>query len=166
MEENFENKELVLDPEFGLNSEQETDSSDEEAELLDSDDDMLLADLLSLAAISKHVDMPEHVYRWRADRAPQPQMSSEFKGYVHVDEGSLKTPIDYFKAFFNDETTQLIADQTNLYPVQYDVAKGSFVTTKTEIERLLSIFLKMCIVQMPRYSIYWEAETRYSPIAS
>jgi len=166
MEENFENKELVLDPEFGLNSEQETDSSDEEAELLDSDDDMLLADLLSLAAISKHVDMPEHVYRWRADRAPQPQMSSEFKGYVHVDEGSLKTPIDYFKAFFNDETTQLIADQTNLYSVQYDVAKGSFGTTKTEIERLLSIFLKMCIVQMLRYSIYWEAETRYSPIAS
>jgi len=53
-----------------------------------------------------------------------------------------------------------------LYSVQYDVAKGSFGTTKTEIERLLSIFLKMCIVQMLRYSIYWEAETRYSPIAS
>ena len=63
MEENFENEELVLDPEFGLNSEQETDSSDEEAELLDSDVDMPLADLLPLAGISKHVDMPEHVYR-------------------------------------------------------------------------------------------------------
>jgi len=99
MEENFENKELVLDPEFGLNSEQETDSSDEEAELLDSDDDMLLADLLSLAAISKHVDMPEHVYHWRADRAPQPSMSSEFKGYVHVDEGSLKTLLTILRPF-------------------------------------------------------------------
>jgi len=53
-----------------------------------------------------------------------------------------------------------------LYSVQYDVAKGSFGTTKTEIERLLSIFLKMCIVPMPRYSMYWEAETRYSQIAS
>ena len=62
--------------------------------------------------------------------------------------------------------TQLIADQTNLYSVQCDVAKGSVGTTKTEIERLLSILLKMCIVQMPRYSMYWEAETRYSPIAS
>ena len=41
------------------------------------------------------------------------RLSSEFKGYIHVDERSLKNPIDYFKAFFIDEMTQLIADQTN-----------------------------------------------------
>ena len=166
MEENFENEELVLEPEFGLNSEQETDSSDEEAELLDSDDDVPLVDLLPLADVSKNFDMQQHVYRWRADRAPPPRMSTEFKGYTHVAEGNLENPIDYFKAFFSDEMTELIAEQTNLYSVQCDVAKGSVGTSKTEIERLLSVFLKMCIVQMPRYSMYWEAETRYSPIAN
>ena len=108
-------------------------------------------DLLPLADVSKNFDMQEHVYRWRADRVPPPRMSTEFEGYTHVAEGNLENPIDYFKAFFSDEMTELIAEQTNLYSVQCDVAKGSVGTSKTEIERLLSVFLKMCIVQRPRY---------------
>ena len=92
-------------------------------------------------------------------------MSSKFKGDLHVDSRGLENPIDFFKAFFDDDMTQLIADQTNLYSVQCDLVKGSIGTTKSEIERLLSVFLKMCIVQMPRYPMYWEAATRYTPIA-
>ena len=160
---------LVIDPEFGLDSEQDTDSSDEEAEFLDSDDDVPLVDLIPLAGVAKNaqdtVDVPGPKYRWRADRAPPNQMSSKFKGDLHVDSRGLENPIDFFKAFFDDDMTQLIADQTNLNSVQCDLVKGSIGTTKSEIERLLSVFLKMCIVQMPRYPMYWEAATRYTPIA-
>ena len=123
-------------------------------------------DLLPLADVSKNFDIQEHVYGWRADRALPPRMSTECKEYTDVAEGNLENPIDYFKAFFSDEMTELIPEQTNLYSVQCDVAKRSVGTSKTEIEWLLSVFLKMCIVQMPRYSMYWEAETRYSPIAN
>ena len=165
MGESLEKGEIIIDPEFGLNSEQETDSSEDEAQIEDSDDDVPLADLIPLSEVAKN-DVPEHVYRWRADRTPPPQMSGEFKGNLEVKEGGLHNPIDYFKSFMDDEMTQLIADQTNLYSVQCDVVKGSIATTKTEVERLLSVFLKMCIVQMPRNSMYWEAETMYTPIAS
>ena len=106
-------------------------------------------DLLPLADVSKNFDIQEHVYCWRADRALLPRMSTEFKGYTDVAEGNLENPIDYFKAFFSDEMTELIPEQTNLYSVQCDVAKGSVGTSKTEIEWLLSVFLKMSIVQMP-----------------
>ena len=122
--------------------------------------------MADIAKNAQHnVVVKEHAYRWRNDRAPPPQIANKFKGELFVDEDSFESPIDYFKAFSDDGMIQLIADETNLYSVQCDVAKGSVGTTRIEIEWLLSVFLKMCIVQMPRYSMYWEVETRYTPIA-
>eukprot|EP00795_Rhopilema_esculentum_P017035 gene17035-8543_t len=34
-----------------------------------------------------------------------------------------------------------------------------------EIENYLGVLLRMCIVQMPRYRMYWETETRYEQVA-
>eukprot|EP00795_Rhopilema_esculentum_P007373 gene7373-13113_t len=107
MAERFEKGEIVIDPEFGLNSEQETDSSDDEAQIDDSDDDVPLADLIPLSEVAKN-DVAEHVYRWRADRTPPPQMSGEFKGNLEdnsSDESGDK--IDEIKANRKGKNTKM-----------------------------------------------------------
>ena len=59
---------IVVDPDFGIETEIETDSSDEEAEFMDSDDDVPLVDLLSLAgiAVATSEGDNQHAFRWRA----------------------------------------------------------------------------------------------------
>ncbi len=164
---------IIVDPDFGLNSEQETDSSDEEGDFLDSDDDTPLADLIPLAGIAQSVPQTKegnkkHAYRWRADRVPPASARADitFKGDALKGWDCLENPIDYFKAFFDNGMIQSIADNTNLYATQCDLRKGSVGTSKVEIEKLLSVYLKMCITSMPRYSMYWESATRYEPVAS
>ena len=119
---------------------------------MDAGDYLPLADLIPLADVAKNapqnVEAQEQLYRWRTNRAPTPQMSNKFKGGLFVDEESLHHLVDAFKAFIDDEMTQLVADEMNLYSLQSDVAKGRIGTTKIKIERLLSIFLTTCIVQM------------------
>ena len=61
------------------------------------------------------------------------QMGNKFEEELFMDEESLENPIDYFKAVFDDEMTQLVADETNLYYVQCDVAKGCIGTMEIEI---------------------------------
>ena len=51
----------------------------------------------------------------------------------------------YFKMFWDDDITQNIAEQTNLYSVQQT---GSSSTTKDEIERLLGLQMKINLVEM------------------
>ena len=41
----------------------------------------------------------------------------------------------------------------------------SICTTTDEIEQLLGIQIRMALVKMPRYGNYWQAETRYAPVA-
>ncbi|XP_065060246.1 piggyBac transposable element-derived protein 3-like [Rhopilema esculentum] len=58
-----------------------------------------------------------------------------------------------------------IVDETNLYST-YDVNRGSISTCPEEIEHFLGILLQMCIVQMPRYRMYWQSSTRYEQVAN
>lgn len=75
-------------------------------------------------------------------------------------------PIDYFKQFFDDQMANRIADETNLYSTQCNLNKGSKATCHEEIEHFLGILLQMCIVQIPRYRMYWQSSTRYEQVAS
>ena len=70
--------------------------------------------------------------------------------------------IDYFKKYFTDNLIAHIVQQTNLYAAQVG---SSFVTNEEEIEQYIGILVKMGIVHMPRYELYWSVELRYPPIA-
>ena len=54
----------------------------------------------------------------------------------------------------------------NLYSTHHDLNRGSIATCPDEVENFLGILLKMCIVQMPRYRMYWQSATRYEDVAS
>jgi transketolase len=66
--------------------------------------------------------------------------------------------------FWDDDITQNIVEQTNLYSVQE--AGSSISTTKDEIEKLLGLQINMRIVKMPNYEMFWAKETHYEQVAS
>jgi hypothetical protein len=74
----------------------------------------------------------------------------------------LLQPIQYFKKYFTENMITHIVQQTNLYASQVG---SSFVTDDNEIEQYLGILIRMGIVHMPRYELYWSNELRYPPIA-
>ncbi|MCP4481884.1 MAG: hypothetical protein GY817_03580 [bacterium] len=113
---------------------------------------------------AKHQTEKSHTFRWR-NRKP-PAVDSTFTGEdfsLPPENFQELTPLWYFKLFWDDDMTNQLAEQTNLYSVQKTGA--SVVTTKEEIEMLLGMQMRMGVVKMPRYDNYWQAETRYGPIA-
>ena len=155
---------VVLTP--GLESEDENDSGSEKSEY-GSDDDAPLADIIPLAGLAGRGESnEEHTYRWRKGRPPAAKNFS-FKGdeELHGYE-NLIAPIDYFRKFFDDQMVARIVNETNLYSTQCNVNRGSISTCPEEIEHFLGILLQMCIVQMPRYRMYWQSSTRYEQVAN
>ena len=105
-----------------------------------------------------------HTFRW-SSRKP-PVFDSTFTGgdfSLPPENFDELTPLWYFQQFWDDDMTNHLADQTNLYSVQKTGA--SVATTNDEIEKLLGMEMKMGVVKMPRYDSYWQAETRYGPVA-
>ena len=49
--------------------------------------------------------------------------------------------------------------------MQCNLDKGSIRTGKTQIEQYLGILLRMCIVKMPQYQMYWDTTFCYKPVA-
>ena len=72
-------------------------------------------------------------------------------------------PIEYFHKYFTHDLIQHIVDQTNFYSVQ---CESSLRTDRDEIEKYLGILVKMGIVHLPRYRMYWATETRFAPLAN
>ena len=63
------------------------------------------------------------------------------------------SPIEYFKMFWDNTITQGLAEQTNLYSVQ---ASGKCINTSFhEMEQFLGIQMKMSLVSLPSYDMYW-----------
>jgi hypothetical protein len=52
--------------------------------------------------------------------------------------------------------------ETNRYAAQ---CGSSFVTYEHQVERYIGILIKMGIVQLPRYRLYWSTELRYGGVA-
>ena len=71
-------------------------------------------------------------------------------------------PIEYFKKYFTQNMITHIVQQTNMYAAQVG---SSFVTDENEIEQYLGMLMRMGIVHLPRYELYWSIELRYPPIA-
>lgn len=75
----------------------------------------------------------------------------------------VRSPLEYFKIFFDDNIINNIVDQTNLYSVQKKLV--SVNTNYNEICNFFGILIISGIVNMPSYRMYWAQETRYPVIA-
>ena len=73
------------------------------------------------------------------------------------------TSMEYF-SFFWDDTSMETLYQSNLYSVQQ--TRSSINLTKSELEQVLGIQMRMSVVKMPSYELYWSYNCSYDPIAS
>ena len=154
---------IVLDP--TLNSEDEIESSADESEY-GSDDDSPLADIIPLAGVNNDTKSnAQYTYRWRKGRPPAARIFSFRGDEILPRYENLANPIDHCEMFFDSGMVMLLVDQTNLYSAQSNINRGSIGTCEDEIENFLGILLRMCIVQMPRYRMYWQQSTRYEKVA-
>ena len=110
---------------------------------------------------NKHT-MPRDRYRWLKKDFISP--NTDFSGLdITADDISLHTPLEYFQKFVSEDMVEALTQNTNEYSFQ---AHGTSVnTTAKEIEKMLGMYLKMGLVQMAGTRMYWETETRYSPVA-
>ena len=84
----------------------------------------------------------------------------------HLDKDNIeeiKSPLEYFRQFWPDEINDLVVEQTNLYSTQK--SGTSINTTKPEMEQFIGMHLKMGLIQLPSYKLYWSQKMRYPAIA-
>lgn len=79
-------------------------------------------------------------------------------------EEDVKTPLQYFQSFVDDDVIEMIPEETNLYSTQS--TGKSINVTKQDIKDFIAINLLMGIVNLPAYTDYWSQEFRYSEIAN
>ncbi|KRZ50798.1 PiggyBac transposable element-derived protein 2 [Trichinella nativa] len=74
-----------------------------------------------------------------------------------------KSPVDYFRYFITKDAIRLITERTNIHAAQ---KKSKFRTTETEVETFLGVLLKMGVVALPQFKMYWSADFRVDSIAN
>ena len=115
-----------------------------------------------LATSSKPHAKQRDRYRWQKKDFTRP--NTDFSGApLTEDVTTLRTPLEYFSQFVSKDMIDSLASNTNDYCHQ---TKGTSLNTSTkEMEKMLGMFLKMGLVQMPGSRMYWETDTRYPPVA-
>ena len=102
----------------------------------------------------------EHVFRWRKRDIPHTPAAFDNQ---QEDIPDNMTPLAYFKQFWLDELTDRVVEHTNLYSVQK--TGQSVNTNKNEVEQFIGMNMKMGIVHLPSYTLYWSTQMRYPAIA-
>jgi len=166
----------------GLSSEEADSSSDDDIPLAQvmskdtstsypvngrsSDDDVPLAQLQNKnnstrdSGNQRSIPKASHPFRWRKISALKPsdiQWTGQFS-----DPPDDQEPADYFRHFFPRSLIDVIVEQTNVYSVQ---SGSGFRTDACEIEQYLGVLMKMGLMHMPRYQMYWSKELRFPPVA-
>ena len=70
--------------------------------------------------------------------------------------------IEVFQTIWADEITNMLVNHNNLYSVEKSGVNIN--TNKDEIEKLLAVQMRMSIVKMRQYEMYWSEATRYEPV--
>lgn len=127
----------------------------------DDIDDLDLADVLP--AIQTAAQPIQSEYKWRKQEFTVPDTTFKGKLEEAPRDERLMSPYEFFRKLLTDEMLDNIVDQTNRYAMQKEGIQ--LCTTSKEIEIMIGMYLRMGLVQMPRVRAYWEAESRYAPIA-
>ncbi|XP_047518990.1 piggyBac transposable element-derived protein 4-like [Pieris napi] len=107
------------------------------------------------------------IFKWKRNKF-QHSAIIELPSYVPPVEATVKSPLDYFNAFFSENIFKLITDNTNLYSgtfIQSGAARSINITTD-DIRDFIAITLLMGVVQMPSYRDYWSNALRYPLVAN
>ena len=72
--------------------------------------------------------------------------------------------ITYFRKFWNNDITEWLVDQTNLYSMEK--TGESFKTNKEGVEKFIGVQVLVSIVKRPRYEMYWSLETSVEQVTS
>ena len=76
----------------------------------------------------------------------------DFNGPTNQFGYDLENPISFFKRHWTRNMTDTLVEQSNLYALQ----KGAVLDTNpVEVNKFLGIILRMGIVGLPRYNMYW-----------
>lgn len=97
---------------------------------------------------------------WR--QVPFQQKEHNYLPRVHL--GTIRSPLEYFNDYFNDEFFEEAAICTNNY---YMRRTGRILNTSpTEIKKLVGIHLIMGVIPYPRLFMYWQTGIRLDIIAN
>ncbi len=77
---------------------------------------------------------------------------------------SIKTPLEYFRYFFDNDLMTHIVEQSNLFSVQNDPDRPLNLSND-ELEQFLGTVLYTSIIHLPRARMYWASYSRVSLIA-
>ena len=159
-------KELIVFPDADISEPENESESDieqhdttETDSTTDSEDEIPLA-LLDDRPLANYSVVSKGPYKWQK-KAPQIPDVTFVKVISHPPEEEIN-PINYFRMFFTADMFDLIVVQSNRYAIQ---ANSNFRIDRDELEKYFKIILKLGIVIMPRYDMYWCTETRFLPIA-
>lgn len=96
----------------------------------------------------------QHTFRWRK-KTPMKPSDIQWQGSFSDPPIETLEPIQYCHMFFQHELFSHILEQTNTYAAQ---SGSNFRTDVTEVEQYVGILVKIGLVNMPRYKMYWSKE--------
>ena len=99
---------------------------------------------------------------WSHIRKPREDITFLGNEVLENSENEVNDPIWYFKQYFNDEMISLVTNETNKYAAQQTL---NITTSPDEIEVLLGIMIKMGIIGLPRFEMYWSNDYNIASIS-
>ena len=100
---------------------------------------------------NNHQSNPKHHYRWR--KKDTIVGNHTFERNFPAPPLEEITPLKYFKQFITDDIIDCVVEQTNIYSFQKDAKSTN--TNREEIMSLIGMHMKMGIITIPSYKLYW-----------
>ncbi|EEC01677.1 conserved hypothetical protein, partial [Ixodes scapularis] len=139
------------------------DKSDDSC-LSDSDeDDPDYNPPTQVAARAARIRTNKQSVKWTKTNCQEEHQIPSWNGSLPQSE-SVRTPIEYFKEFFDDALFEYIVEQSNLFAIQKNPNKPLGLT-RAELEQFLGTVTFMSFCSLPRTRLYWAAESRIPTIA-
>ncbi|KRZ75315.1 PiggyBac transposable element-derived protein 2 [Trichinella papuae] len=129
----------------------DADISDPE---MDSDDDQRFSSVVESTVELTSEDEGTQTFgkaECRRNKKRMPPIDVRFKETASGSSCVLREPVEYFRHYFNSLFMKLIVEQSHI--------------TESELETFLGMLLKMGLVPMRRYYMYWSTELRCDAIA-
>lgn len=160
-DENLESEDDDYDPEKELDvSDEESDNDQEENE-----DDQEESDHEVVPSTSGKGQRAVRRTIWKSKQPKDVEsLEKEFLGQVHISDGSVKSPIEYFEELFDNNMKEWIVEESNKFAIQNDPNKPLSLT-KNELEQFMGMLFTMSIVKLPRARLYWSSYLRISQVA-